>query len=75
MTTPHESRPAKIATCTGRLISAICANTQRVAREVLARAGQQEGAQISAPADVPTPEARDGFGVWGACRITYHLMS
>jgi hypothetical protein len=30
---------------------------QRVAREVLARAGKQEGAQISAPADAPTREA------------------
>jgi hypothetical protein len=31
---------------------------QRVAREVLARAGQPEGAQIVAPADAPTRKAR-----------------
>jgi hypothetical protein len=46
---------------------------QRVARELLARAVQQEGAHVFAPAEAPTREAR--IAVSGVCRSEYHPRS
>jgi hypothetical protein len=74
MTTPHESRPTRTSTCTGRLISAICA----IYSEWRARRSRVRGnkkAHKSPPLLTLRPERRDGFGVSGGFRIKYHLMS